>query len=150
MYYIQHTMDKSIKTLPAALPPSLLKSTLGSTAGPGLISSPVMSAQTLPRQVTGNSMSIHNPAITRQMTGSVSMTSSPLAQQLTGGASNLLGAAVVAVDIPWDITPEDKSRFDRFFDQLDKSGTGVLGGSQHGKSTTCFIQPTRIPLTARL
>lgn len=59
----------------------------------------------------------------------------------------MLGAASV-VDIPWDITPEDKTRFDRFFDQLDKSGTGVLGGIQHGMSRTRSIQ--HLPILHRL
>ncbi|KAI7819729.1 hypothetical protein BC939DRAFT_459603 [Gamsiella multidivaricata] len=140
MYYIQHTMDGSIKTLPTTLSPSILKACTGVSTGVGSISSPVLSAQTLSRQVTGNNMAIHNPAIARQMTGSVSLTSSPLAKQNTGGANNLFGGSS-STDVPWDITPEEKVKFDRFFDQLDKSGTGVVGGEEAGK----FFLNSRLP-----
>ncbi|KAG0247050.1 hypothetical protein BGZ95_009068, partial [Linnemannia exigua] len=63
MFYIQRTMDGSITALPTSLPPSVLKAASGPTAGTGLLSSPVLSAQTLARQVTGGGMGIHNPAI---------------------------------------------------------------------------------------
>ncbi|KAI8363326.1 hypothetical protein B0O80DRAFT_433476 [Mortierella sp. GBAus27b] len=140
MYYIQHTMDKSIKTLPTTLPPSLVKACIGSTPGPGLVSSPVMSPATLPRQLTGNNMNIHNPSIGRQLTGPIGMASSPLAQQNTGGATSLLGGSSAA-DVPWDITSEEKTKFDRFFDSLDKTGTGFIGGEEAGK----FFLNSRLP-----
>jgi len=127
MYYIQHTMDGSVKNLPTSLPPSILKACTGSAGGLGLMTSPVMSAQTLTRQITGNNINIHNPAVARQMTGSLGMNPSPLAKQNTGGASNLFGGSS-STEIPWDITPEEKAKFDRFFDQLDKNGTGFVGG----------------------
>ncbi|KAF9354706.1 hypothetical protein BGX26_007469, partial [Mortierella sp. AD094] len=142
MYYIQHTMDGSIKNLPAVLPPSVLKACSGSITGAGLVSSPIMAAQTLNRQVTGNNINIHNPTIARQMTGSITagLTSSPLAKQNTGGASNLFGGSS-SPDIPWDVTPDEKAKFDRFFDQLDKSGTGLVGGEEAGK----FFLNSRLP-----
>ncbi|KAF8938416.1 hypothetical protein BGZ58_000940 [Dissophora ornata] len=138
MYYIQHTMDGSIKTLPTSLPASILKACTGSTAGLGLMTSPVMSAQTLTRQLTGNTINIHNPAVVRQMTGSIN--SSPLAKQNTGGANNMFGASP-STEIPWDVTPEEKAKFDRFFDQLDKNGTGFAGGEEVGK----FFMNSRLP-----
>ncbi|KAG0000479.1 hypothetical protein BGZ80_004531 [Entomortierella chlamydospora] len=144
MYYIQHTMDGSIKNLPAVLPPSVLKACTGSITGTGLVSSPIMAAQTLNRQATGNNINIHNPTITRQMTGSITagLTSSPLARQNTGGTSSLFGGSSSS-DIPWDVTPEEKAKFDRFFDQLDKNGTGVVGGEEAGK----FFLNSRLPET---
>lgn len=66
-------------------------------------------------------MGIHNPTIARQMTGSMGMGSSPLAKQNTGGLS--------ADSIPWEITPEEKTKFDRFFDQLDVNGDGLVEGT---------------------
>ncbi|KAF9967244.1 hypothetical protein BGZ65_000105, partial [Modicella reniformis] len=140
MYFIQHTMDKSIKNLPVTLASSLIKAAGSTSTGTGLISSPVLGAQTLTRQITGNNMNIHNPVIARQLSGSVNMTSSPLAQQHTGGASSLFGASS-ATDVPWEITHEEKARFDRFFDQLDKNGTGVVGGEEAGK----FFLNSRLP-----
>ena len=80
-------------------------------------------------------MGIHNPAIARQMTGSISMNSSPLAKQNTGGLS---------ADIPWEITPEEKAKFDRFFDQLDTNGDGVVGGIQ------CYVFHLQFSLAVTL
>ncbi|KAK3835615.1 MAG: hypothetical protein J3R72DRAFT_451249 [Linnemannia gamsii] len=134
MFYIQRTMDGSITTLPISLPPSILKAASGPTAGAGLMSSPVLSAQTLARQVTGGNMGIHNPAIARQMTGSISLSSSPLAKQNTGG---------VSTDIPWEISPEEKAKFDRFFDQLDTNGDGFVEGDEAGR----FFMNSRLPET---
>ncbi|KAF9193250.1 hypothetical protein BGZ50_007648 [Haplosporangium sp. Z 11] len=145
MYYIQHTMDGSITTLPATLPPSILKACTGTGAagaGAGLLaSSPVISAQTLTRQTTGNNINLHsNPAVARQLTGSLSMASSPLAQQNTGGASvNLFGTP--STDVPWEITAEEKAKFDRFFDQLDANGDGVVEGEEAGR----FFMNSRLP-----
>ncbi|KAF9121585.1 hypothetical protein BG015_005789, partial [Linnemannia schmuckeri] len=133
MFYIQRTMDGSISTLPTTLPPSLLKAASGPAAGAGLMSSPVLSAQTLSRQLTGGNMGIHNPAIARQMTGSMGLSSSPLAKQNTGGLS--------ADSIPWEITAEEKAKFDRFFDQLDANGDGLVEGEEASR----FFMNSRLP-----
>ncbi|CAO3563807.1 unnamed protein product [Mortierella alpina] len=146
MYYIQHTMDGSVATLPTTLPPSILKACSvagGGMSGAGLIASPVMGAQTLPRQLTGGNLNVHNSPgfVGRQLTGSLGMTSSPLGKQNTGGAgssSNLFGASD---NVPWDISPEEKAKFDRFFDQLDKNGTGVIGGEEASR----FFMNSRLP-----
>ncbi|KAF9557074.1 hypothetical protein EC968_007807 [Mortierella alpina] len=146
MYYIQHTMDGSIASLPTTLPASILKACSvggGGMSGAGLISSPVMGAQTLPRQLTGGNLNVHSSPgfVGRQLTGSLGMTSSPLAKQNTGGAgssSNLFGASD---NVPWDISPEEKAKFDRFFDQLDKNGTGVVGGEEASR----FFMNSRLP-----
>ncbi|KAF9279068.1 hypothetical protein BGZ68_008147 [Mortierella alpina] len=146
MYYIQHTMDGSIASLPTTLPASILKACSiagGGVSGAGLISSPVMGAQTLPRQLTGGNLNVHSSPgfVGRQLTGSLGMTSSPLAKQNTGGAgssSNLFGASD---NVPWDISPEEKAKFDRFFDQLDKNGTGVIGGEEASR----FFMNSRLP-----
>ncbi|KAF9303273.1 hypothetical protein BGZ74_004073 [Mortierella antarctica] len=142
MYYIQHTMDGSIATLPAVLPPAVLKACagVGAGAGAGMLASPVLSAQTLSRQMTGNNINIHNPVIARQMTGSLSMNSSPLAKQHTGG-NNIFGTPAPSIDIPWDVTPEEKAKFDRFFEQLDPSGTGFVGGEDASR----FFMNSRLP-----
>ncbi|KAG0307759.1 hypothetical protein BGZ98_009892 [Dissophora globulifera] len=137
MYYIQHTMDGSVKTLPSTLPPSILQACTSSSTGTSLLSSPVMSMQALNRQVTGSNL--HNPAVARQLTGSTSLSSSPLTKQTTGGASNLFGSN--SADVPWEITPEEKAKFDRFYDQLDKNGTGSVGGEEAGK----FFLNSRLP-----
>ncbi|KAF9545549.1 hypothetical protein EC957_010858 [Mortierella hygrophila] len=133
MFYIQRIMEGSISTPPATLPPSVLKAAAGSAAGVGLMSSPVLSAQTLARQVTGGNMGIQNPAITSQMTGSMSLSSSPLAKENTGGLSD--------DSIPWEITPEEKAKFDRFFDQLDANDDGVVEGEEAGR----FFMNSRLP-----
>lgn len=72
-------------------------------------------------------MGIHNPLVARQMTGSVNMTSSPLAKQNTGG-TNIFGTPSMSTDLPWDISADEKAKFDRFFDKLDTDKDGVIGG----------------------
>ncbi|KAG0252355.1 hypothetical protein DFQ27_008138 [Actinomortierella ambigua] len=144
MYYIQHTMNGSVKMLPATLPLPVLKAC--SAPGAGVITSPVLSTQTLPRQVTGGGVSGHLP---RQMTGSFGLTSSPLPKQLTGGQVSSstsafgLGSAssLPSLDTTWDITTDEKAKYDRFFDQLDKTGSGALGGEEASK----FFMNSRLP-----
>ncbi|KAF8979429.1 hypothetical protein BGZ52_004932 [Haplosporangium bisporale] len=135
-------MDGSVATLPSVLPPAVLKACAGpgAGAGAGMLASPVMSSQTLSRQMTGNNINIHNPVIARQMTGSLSMNSSPLAKQNTGG-NNIFGSPAPSAEIPWDITSEEKAKFDRFFDQLDPSGTGLVGGEDASR----FFMNSRLP-----
>ncbi|GJJ72476.1 epidermal growth factor receptor substrate 15 [Entomortierella parvispora] len=140
MYYIQHTMDGSIKSLPLTLPPSILKACAGPGSASTLMASPVMSSQPIPRQSTGNNMGIHNPMVVRQMTGSVSMTSSPLAKQNTGGA-NIFGASSLSTEAPWDISADEKAKFDRFFDKLDTDRDGLIGGEEAGQ----FFMNSRLP-----
>ncbi|KAG0344695.1 hypothetical protein BG004_004252 [Podila humilis] len=147
MYYIQHTMDGSIATLPSTLPPAVLKACAGpgtgAAAGAGMIPSPVLNAQTLSRQLTGNNMNVHNPVVARQMTGSLNMTSSSLSKQNTGSApgGSLFGVSSLSSDIPWDVTADEKIKFDRFFDQLDPNGTGIVGGEDASR----FFMNSRLP-----
>ena len=61
------------------------------------------------------------------MTGSVSMTSSPLSKQNTGGA-NIFGSSSLSAEVPWDISADEKAKFDRFFDKLDLDHDGLIGG----------------------
>ncbi|KAF9977719.1 hypothetical protein BGZ73_005082 [Actinomortierella ambigua] len=144
MYYIQHTMNGSIKTLPTTLSLPVLKAC--SAPNVGMLSSPVLSTQALPRQATGGGVSGHLP---RQMTGSFGLSTSPLPKQLTGGqmpsATSAFGlsssSTLPSLDTTWDIAPEEKAKFDRFFDQLDKTGSGALGGEEASK----FFMNSRLP-----
>ncbi|KAG0231124.1 hypothetical protein BGW41_002318 [Actinomortierella wolfii] len=142
MYYIQHSLNGSIPTLPATLPPQVLKACTTTN----VLSSPVPSNQALPRQATGGA-SGHLP---RQMTGSFGLSSSPLPKQLTGGqvsssATSVFGlgssTSLPSLDMTWDISPEEKAKFDRFFDQLDKTGSGSLSGEEASK----FFMNSRLP-----
>ncbi|KAK3835624.1 MAG: hypothetical protein J3R72DRAFT_212489 [Linnemannia gamsii] len=121
MHYVHRIRDGSITTLPTSLPPSLLKAVSRPTVGAGQMSSPALDAQTLARQATGGNMGSHNSAVVRQTTGSIGLRSSPLAKQSTGG---------VSTDTPWEISPEEKAKFDRFFDQLDTKGSRFLEGEE--------------------
>lgn len=134
-------MDGSIKALPSTLPPSILKACAGPGPASVLMASPVMSSQPIPRQSTGNNMGIHNPMVARQMTGSVSMTSSPLAKQNTGGA-NIFGAPSLPTEVPWDISADEKAKFDRFFDKLDSDHDGLIGGKKDHYNET-YTAPFR-------
>ncbi|KAG0376312.1 hypothetical protein BGX24_007927 [Mortierella sp. AD032] len=121
MHYVHRIRDGSITTLPTTLPPSLMKAVPRPTVGAGQMSSPALGAQTLARQVTGGNMGSHNSVVARQTTGSIGLSFGPLAKQSTSG---------VSTDTPWEISPEEKAKFDRFFDQLDTKGSGFLEGGE--------------------
>ncbi|RKP06979.1 hypothetical protein THASP1DRAFT_31204 [Thamnocephalis sphaerospora] len=120
MYFIQRTMDGSIKQLPTKLPPGFYPG--GVTGGPpssalARAASPLphtISAGTLPRHFTGGSD--RSPALPRQ---------------LTGDASRLNAFSVDTSDsADWDVPMDQRATFGRFFDQLDGARRGSIGGRQ--------------------
>ncbi|SPO31268.1 related to EDE1 protein involved in endocytosis [Ustilago trichophora] len=121
MHFIQNTMNGTLNSIPAALPPGLYEQAKGS----GGVGSRVLPGSPLAAQNTGGSASgFGSSAIQRQMTGSSFPTASAFQspQQSTPAPTANLGAA-------WDVTPDEKARADQFFDSLDVSKQGRLDGA---------------------
>ncbi|SNX86642.1 related to EDE1 protein involved in endocytosis [Melanopsichium pennsylvanicum] len=120
MHFIQNTMNGTLNSIPAALPPGLYEQAKGS----GGVGSRVLPGSPLASQNTGGSASgFGSSGIPRQVTGSnfpaASAFQSP--QQST--------PARAASTAAWDVTPEEKQRADQFFDGLDASKQGRLDGA---------------------
>ncbi|ETS65211.1 hypothetical protein PaG_00278 [Moesziomyces aphidis] len=131
MHFIQNTMNGSLNSIPAALPPGLYEQAKGS----GGVGSRVVPGSPLAAQNTGGSASGFGSAmgIQRQMTGSNFQASSAFQspQQTISppAAAPTATAAAPAAAAPWDVTPEEKARSDQFFDGLDVSKKGRLDGA---------------------
>lgn len=120
MHFVQNTMNGTLNSIPAALPPGLYEQAKGS----GGLGSRVISASPLAAQNTGGSASgFGSSAIPRQMTGSGFPAGSSF-QSPQQPTSNLAASGAA-----WDVTPEEKARSDQFFDGLDVSKQGKLDGA---------------------
>ena len=121
MHFIQNTMNGTLNSIPAALPPGLYEQAKGS----GGVGSRVVPGSPLAAQNTGGSASgFGSSAIPRQMTGS----SFP-AQSAFQSPRQAAVAPAPAPAAAWDVTPEEKARADQFFDGLDVSKQGKLDGA---------------------
>lgn len=117
MHFIQNTMNGTLNSIPAALPPGLYEQAKG-PAGAG---SRFIPGSPLAAQNTGGSTSgFGSSGIPRQMTGS----SFP-AQSAFQSPRHTVSAPAAA----WDVTPDEKARADQFFDGLDVSRQGRLDGA---------------------
>ncbi|EPQ27245.1 uncharacterized protein PFL1_05168 [Pseudozyma flocculosa PF-1] len=133
MHFIQNTMNGSLNSIPAALPPGLYEQAKGSASR---IGGGGFSGVPLAAQMTGGSAS---GAIPRQFTGqpplsgSASRTFSPAPHPpaaAAAGMSAFQSPQTTGVDASrWDVTPEEKLRSDRFFDGLDVEKKGELEGA---------------------
>lgn len=120
MHFIQNTMNGTLNSIPAALPPGLYEQVKGS----GGVGSRVVPGSPLAAQNTGGSASgFGSSAIPRQMTGSGFPAGSAF-QSPQQPTSNLAGSGAA-----WDVTSEEKARSDQFFDGLDVSKHGKLDGA---------------------
>lgn len=126
MYFIQHTMAGTIKTLPPVLPAGLYEQASGGRPKP-----PPLPTSPIARQMTGPMPTgSPTPSMARQMTGGMQPQrtgqsyTSPPARQFSGSAFMPQPAAAAQ----WDIKPEEKQAADAFFDGLDTGRRGVIEG----------------------
>ncbi len=120
MHFIQNTMNGTLNSIPAALPPGLYEQAKGS----GGVGSRVLPGSPLAAQNTGGSASgFGSTGIPRQMTGS----SFPAASAFQSPQQSAPAPATASA--PWDVTAEEKARADQFFDGLDVSKQGRLDGA---------------------
>lgn len=127
MHYIAGTMDGSISSLPSSLPPHVYKAATGSLAP----SSPIARhfsgeassfSPSFTQRFPMNSPSFQKQTPARQFTGS------PLQSQVGLSASNSFAAAS-GTDHSWDVTEQEKQKYDTYFDRIDSNKTGVIQGT---------------------
>ncbi|KAG8831584.1 hypothetical protein FRC17_002900 [Serendipita sp. 399] len=148
MYFIQGSMSNppTIPVLPPSIPPFLWDQAGGRppsvhshTTGESLPSPATSGFKPFTPQFTGGSMAPlqlqpqqTGPPIAPQHTGSRVYPSRPsnfsITPQLTGSPFPLSRPPAV-VQIPWDITADEKAKSDGFFETLDASRSGYIEGS---------------------
>lgn len=156
MYFIQAVMSGKITNLPQTLPAGLYEMASEGRSLPGSnlrslsVSPAPISRQTtgqqplapVPRQMTGQQLQTPVSPVSRNATGgqygSAFQQQQPVLSNVTGGshhspANRQSGFASAQPQaqvstVPWDVSAQEKAASDRFFDQLDKFGRGVLDG----------------------
>ncbi|CAG8530654.1 11385_t:CDS:10 [Diversispora eburnea] len=129
MFFVQKSMNGTIKTIPTNLPPGFYEMAAGTTVTTGATEEFVSPASPpfppfTPRNIANVTDSRMSP-IVRQASLSVSGSVSPNFS-----------------DDSWDVTPEDKVPYDRFFDTLDKSKKGFLTGDE---AASFFMKSNLVP-----
>ncbi|KAK5823596.1 hypothetical protein F5H01DRAFT_289170 [Linnemannia elongata] len=114
MFYIQQTMDGHISNLPKSLPASLLKAATGASTRAGSIS---LGPQPTSELLVSTDL-LQSLRVGGQKKGDTPTTS----RQSTGGSSDR--------DVPWEVTAEEKAKFDRYFDLLDIDRDGFVEGEE--------------------
>ncbi|KAK9472864.1 uncharacterized protein V1510DRAFT_448195 [Dipodascopsis tothii] len=109
MHLIQCTLNGTLETLPAIVPPALYASARGSGSGTRSLSR----SGTMRAQTTGPQRAQPVP---RQYTGSPSLGSPPLQQPAATGPDD------------WAITAVQKEHFDKIFATVDVERKGTIGG----------------------
>ncbi|PWY99364.1 hypothetical protein BCV70DRAFT_206986 [Testicularia cyperi] len=124
MHFIQNTMNGTLNSIPAALPPGLYEQAKG--AG-----SRVLPGSPLAAQNTGGSASGFSPVPQRTMPPSAfpHAAASPTPQAPSSIFATPQKPMAASSTAPWDVTADDKARADQFFDGLDTSKQGRLDGA---------------------
>jgi epidermal growth factor receptor substrate 15 len=146
MHFLQATMNGSLATLPAQLPPGLYEQASGGTSLPLTAQNTGGSASgALPRQLTGS-----GGYLPRQLTGQQGY-GTPVSPQASGirapGTASFLSpqrtgfAAQQAAGGDWSVSAADKAKADRFFDGLDTERKGTL----EGQAAVPFFMQSGLP-----
>lgn len=106
MYLIQHSMNGNIKTIPPSLPPAFYDMVAGRNPA-------------LTRGMSLNNQPPISP-VKRQFTGQQT-----LSPQSTGGSS-----AANFGPVAWEVSPQEKAKYDRNFDSIDTSRKGFIVGDE--------------------
>ncbi|KAH8555774.1 hypothetical protein BGW37DRAFT_418319 [Umbelopsis sp. PMI_123] len=138
MHYIAGTMDGSIASLPTSLPPGIYNSAAGRSTPASPIARQFSGDRSLSpsfgHRFPSSSPSLQKQAIARQFSGS------PLQGQASLSISSAFPAPSTA-NVPWDVTDQEKQKFDNFFDKIDSRGTGFI----QGNDAVEFFQNSRLP-----
>ncbi|WFD01543.1 hypothetical protein MOBT1_000211 [Malassezia obtusa] len=116
MYYIQGTMNGTISTIPATLPPGLYEQASGAPTPP------------LQPQRTGTD---HLAAAFGLPPAKPAPAPAPPRAQTPRSMAASRSSSYASVRTPgdWAITPQEKAKFDSFFDSLDTGKTGAIEGA---------------------
>lgn len=135
MYLIQGSMSGTLATLPSTLPSAMYEQAGGRTPTASVIShstgnsgpvSPTLSgfqtvAAPIAAQYTGQSLK-------PQITGQALNTKPAVPSRLSTAPITAFGASAFPAAQTWDVTPEEKTNSDRFFDGLDTQKRGYIEG----------------------
>ncbi|GAB5589486.1 hypothetical protein Unana1_04386 [Umbelopsis nana] len=140
MHYIAGVMDSSISSLPATLPPAVYNSAAGRTTPTSPVTRQFSGERSLSpsfmQRFPTSSPSLQKQAISPQFTGP------PLQSQASLSIASAFPAPA-ANNVRWDVTDQEKQKFDNFFDKIDSRGTGVV----QGNDAVEFFQNSRLPET---
>ncbi|KAI9287615.1 hypothetical protein BC943DRAFT_196135 [Umbelopsis sp. AD052] len=138
MHYIAGTMDGSITSLPSSLPPAIYNSAAGRSTPTSPVTRQFSGDRSLSpsfgHRFPSSSPSLQKQAIARQFTGS------PLQAQASLSIASAF-TAPTAANTHWDVTDQEKQKFDNFFDKIDARGTGFI----QGNDAVEFFQNSRLP-----
>ncbi|RUS19210.1 hypothetical protein BC937DRAFT_87831 [Endogone sp. FLAS-F59071] len=144
MHYIARSMDGTIKSLPPFLPPAIYTTASGLPA-PVSPTAAAASLAPIARHLTGGIPAAISPVIrhnTDTLTGSPA---APLSMQLTGSNAftSMFGGgglrSTIGLDAPeWDVTAEDKAKYDKFFDKIDTTRMGIVTKLSNSFKTRIF------------
>jgi hypothetical protein len=138
MYYIARSMEGNTD-IPQALPPAIYAAAAGRTASTNASPQVRHSVAQIPRQSTGPQAMAASPVqpVARQFTGASSAFSPMLSR------SNTISPSLPPNSNKWIISPDDRRKYDGFFEKLD---VGKLGFIQ-GADAVEFFQNSRLPDT---
>lgn len=121
MHYIQATMNGTLSSLPASLPPGIYESARDT---------PSANATPAPSSTTTASTPAPSVPPTPYATGPTSsQPPTPMTRAAPPAPPSRQATGTGAVSSEWEVTPSDKQRFDEFFDQLDSQRVGYVEGS---------------------
>jgi epidermal growth factor receptor substrate 15 len=132
MYFIQRTLDGSLKQLPTKLPPGFYPDTASKMpAAPHVV----------PRATSPLPMPSAPATMPRYFTGG-SDRSATLGRQLSGDAIRSSPFAIDSIENDdWDIPADQRMRFNLYFDQLDATRRGFVNGDEAAR----FFLESKLP-----
>lgn len=152
MHLIQSTMNGSVKTLPAQLPPALFEAAAKGPSARAQRQQPSTSSirsqdssmqqQQQPQPYTAQRQTVPMRA---QLTGPPGRMSpapgSPLNTQFQAAAGSPQQVQSPLKTTEWDVKPHEKANYDNFFADIDKSGKGFITGEE----AVSFFMQSKLP-----
>lgn len=136
MYYIARCMEGK-KDLPTTLPSNVYAAAAGRTASASPSPQIAHIAAPAPRHNTGPPPMVASPAqpVARQFTGASSAFSPMISR------ANTMSPSLPPNSNKWIISPEDRKKYDAFFDKIDVGKHGYIQGGDAVE----FFQNSRLP-----
>ncbi|KAL1921127.1 uncharacterized protein VTP21DRAFT_10843 [Calcarisporiella thermophila] len=129
MHFIYRILDGTIKNLPPQLPKTLYSSAQGTPSSPTVAASPNFprgissSPQPVVRHMTGTPPAVVNRHFTGSNTG--------LQRHMTGGGHPVSTGGYTGKfeQMEWDVTPEERQKYSKIFENLDNMKQGYINGN---------------------
>jgi epidermal growth factor receptor substrate 15 len=134
MYYIAGIMDASIRSLPESLPPNIYTSAAGKATPASPVARHFSGERSLSpsfmQKFAPSSPSYQKQAPVRHFTGS------PLQSSVNLSTPSPFPTPSAAAP-QWDVTDQEKQKYDTYFDRIDSRKTGVIQGNCAYKTVFC-------------